>query len=54
MLSIEKLNLTWNKQTNFNKLGPLSRVFQIMVRGRGDEKFARGDFSFGWWESGKE
>ena len=32
----------------------MSRVFQIMVRGRGDEKFARGDFSFGWWESGKE
>ena len=34
MLSIEKLNLIWNKQTNFNKLGPLPRVFQIVLRGR--------------------
>ena len=35
ILSIEKLNLTWNKQTNFNKRGPLPRVFQIVLRGRG-------------------
>ena len=34
ILSIENLNLTWKKQTNFNKLGPLPRVFQIVFRGR--------------------
>ena len=33
ILSIEKLNLTWNKQTNFNKLGLLLRVFQIVLTG---------------------
>ena len=33
-MSIEKLNLTWNKQTNFSKLRPLPRVFQIELRGR--------------------
>ena len=34
-MSIERLNLTWNKQTNFNKLRPLPGVFQIELRGRG-------------------
>ena len=53
MLSIEKLNLNWNKQTNFNKLGPLSRLFQIVLLGRGDGKFAWGNFSIGWLESHK-
>ena len=46
-LSVDKLNLIWNRQTNFNKLNPLPRVFQIVLRGRG-WKFARGDFSVGW------
>ena len=50
-ISIEKLNLTGNKQIKFNKLGPLFRVFQIVVRGGGDGKFTRGNFSTGWWES---
>ena len=44
ILSIEKLNLTWKMQTNFSKLGPLSKVFQIVVRGREDGKFAWGIF----------
>ena len=36
IFSIEKLNWTWNKETNFNKLGRFfSRVFQIALRGRG-------------------
>ena len=35
ILSIEKLNLTWNKQTNFNKLCSFSRVFQILLSSRG-------------------
>ena len=34
ILSTEKLSVTWNKQTNFNKLGPLPRVFQIVLRDR--------------------
>ena len=35
IFSIEKLNWTWNKETNFNKLGRFfSRVFQIALRGR--------------------
>ena len=33
VLSIEKLNLTWNNQTNFSKLSPLSRVFPNSVKG---------------------
>ena len=33
-------------QTNFNELGPLSSVFQIMIRGRGDGKFALGGFFY--------
>ena len=52
--SIEELNLTWNKQANFKKLGPLSTDFQTALRGRRDGKFALGNFSIGWWESGKE
>ena len=40
ILPIEKLNLTWNKQTSLNKLGSLPRVFQIVVRGRRNGKFA--------------
>ena len=35
MFSIEKLNLTWNKQTKCSKLCPLSKLFQIASRGRG-------------------
>ena len=38
--SIEKVNLTWNKQTNFKKLDLLSRDFQIASRDRGYGKFA--------------
>ena len=53
ILSIEKLHLTWNMQTNFNKLRPLPRVFQILLRGRGWE-ICFGDFSIGWWQSDKE
>ena len=34
LLSTEKLNLIWNKQRNFNKLGPLRRIFQIELTGR--------------------
>ena len=34
-MAIEKLNLTWNKQTNFNKLSSLPRVFQLVLRGGG-------------------
>ena len=26
------LNLTWNKQINYNKLDPFSRVFEIALR----------------------
>ena len=54
ILSIKKLNLTWNKQTNFKKLGLLPRVFQIMWKGRRDGKFAWGGFSIGRWESKKK
>ena len=43
-MSIEKLNLTWNKQTNFNKFGPLPRVFQIVLRDRGMGKLPGGIF----------
>ena len=47
-LSVEKLNLTWNKQTNFNKLVPLFRVFKIALRGRGMGNLPRGgDFLSG-------
>ena len=42
IFSREKLNLTWNKQTNFHKLGPLSWVFQTPLRGGGDGKFVLG------------
>ena len=42
ILSIEKLNLTWNKQTNVNKLRRLPRVFQIELRGRGMVNFPEG------------
>ena len=45
-MSIEKLNLTWNKQPIFKKLGPLSIDFQIALRGRGDGKFALGGFFY--------
>ena len=34
-LLIEKLSLIWNNHANFNKPGPLPRVFQIVLRGRG-------------------
>ena len=34
ILSIEKLNWTCNKQTNSNKLGPFSRVSQIVLSSR--------------------
>ena len=54
MFSIKKLNLTWNKQTNFNKLGPLSRVFQTALRGGGMENLSGTNFSIRWWESHKE
>ena len=54
MFSIKKLNLTWNKQTNFNKLRPLSKVIQIVVRDRGLGNLPGGDFSIGWWESDEE
>ena len=54
IFSIEKLNLTWNKQTNFNKLGPLPRFFQIALRGRGMGNLPGTNFFIGWWESGKE
>ena len=47
IFSIWKLNLTWNKQTNFNKLGPLSRVFQIELRVGGWEICLRGSFLLG-------
>ena len=30
---IKALNLTWNKQANFNKLGPLPTVFLNSVMG---------------------
>ena len=36
------------------KMGPLPRVFQIVLRGRGMGNLPRGNFSVGWWESGKE
>ena len=35
IFSIEKLKLTWNRQTNSNKLDPFSRVFQIALSSRG-------------------
>ena len=54
IFSIEKLNLTSNNQTNFNKLGPLYRDFQIVLRVRVNGKFAGEHSSFGWWESEKE
>ena len=41
---IEKLNLTWDKQTNFNKLGPLPRIFLIVLMGRGMGNLSRGVF----------
>ena len=50
ILFIEKLNLTRNKQTNFNKLGPLSRVFQTVVGGKGlgeEREIWLGDFLLG-------
>ena len=47
ILSIEKLNLTWNKQTNFNKLGPLPRGFQTVLRGRRMGNFPGGIFLLG-------
>ena len=34
-LLIEKLDLTWNKQINSNKLGPFLRVFQIVLSSEG-------------------
>ena len=49
ILSIEKLSLTWNKQTHCSKLGPLSRIFQIVWRQR-----LVWDFSIEWWESDKQ
>ena len=42
VFSIESLNLFWNKQTNMNKLGPLSRVFQIALTGRRMGNFPSG------------
>ena len=54
ILLIEKVNLTWNKQANFNKPGPLPRVFQIVLRGRGMGNVPGGYFSIGWWLSDKE
>ena len=53
-MSIEQLNLTCNKQTNFNKLGPLSRIFQIVLRSKGNGKFSLWDFSIGWLEYDNE
>ena len=38
------LNVTWNKLRNFNKLGPLPRVFQIVLRGREMENLSGGIF----------
>ena len=54
ILSVEKLNLTWNKQTNTNTLGPLFRVFQMVLRGKGMGNLMGGAFSIGHWESDKE
>ena len=55
ILAVEKLNLAWNKQTNFSKFVPLPRVFQFnMLMSRGTGKFIWGDFSVVWLESGKE
>ena len=48
---LEKLNLTWNKQMKVNKLGSLSRVFQIASRGRGMD--LPGERFFIGWESDK-
>ena len=50
VLSIEKLNLTWNKQ--INKLGPLPRVFQVVLRGRRDGNLPEGFFYWlvGIWQ----
>ena len=46
LLSIEKLNLTWHTFTKLNKLGPLPKVFQIVLRRRGWEICLR-TFDFG-------
>ena len=54
IFSKEKLNLTLNKQTNFHKLGPLSWVFQIVLRGWWMGNLSGGNFSIGWWEYYKE
>ena len=32
ILLIEKLDLSWNKQTNFNKLGPFAQGFPNSVK----------------------
>ena len=45
IFSIEQLNLTWNRQTNFTKLRPLSKVFQIAL-GVGGRIFAWGKFFY--------
>ena len=55
MFLVEKSNLTWNKQTNFSKLGLLSRVFQIALRGKGmgnlpGEFFLLGDWVVNIWQ----
>ena len=47
ILSIEKLNLSSNKQANLNKLGFLSRVFQIVLRDRGVGNMHEGIFLLG-------
>ena len=54
VFSREKLNLTRNKQTNFNKLGPVSRVFQVTLRGGGKGYLSGENFSIGWWEFYKD
>ena len=48
-MSIEEFNLSQNKLTNFNKLGPWPWVFQIVLRqGVGEMiKFAWGVFLLG-------
>ena len=42
-----KLNLTWNKQTKFNKPGPSLRVFQTVLRGKGMGNLTGGIFLSG-------
>ena len=54
ILSIKKLNLIWNKQTHFNKLGSLPRVFQIVLTGRGMRNLPGKGGSTGWQESNKK